>query len=88
MPEKEFVQLRWRNPGSGEHRVHLAAVMGELRGTQLEPQRGESWVACERHRDFIKGKLDEGLLLDALREEARRQLGLTGGGEAVLDAAE
>lgn len=52
---------------------HLAAVMNELRGAQLEPQRGESWVACESHRDFIKSKLDEGLLLMKVSRLMKRQ---------------
>jgi transposase len=51
----------------------LAAVMDELRGAQLEPQRGESWAACERHRDFIKSKLDEGLLLMKVSRLMKRQ---------------
>jgi hypothetical protein len=51
----------------------LAAVMVELHGAQLEPQRGESWVACESQRDFIKSKLDEGLLLTKAHRLLKRQ---------------
>lgn len=51
----------------------LAAVMAELHGAQLEPQRGESWAACDRHRDFIKAKLDDGLLLTKAHRLLMRQ---------------
>ncbi|MBL8920031.1 MAG: transposase [Myxococcaceae bacterium] len=51
----------------------LASVMAELHGAQLEPQRGESWAACDRHRDFIKAKLDEGLLLTKAHRLLMRQ---------------
>lgn len=51
----------------------LAAVLGELHAAQLEPPRGESWAACEAHRDFIKAKLDEGLLLTKTHRLLKRQ---------------
>ena len=51
---------------------HVAAVLGDLSGAQAEPQRGESWAACERQRDFIKAKLDEGLLLTKVGRLLRR----------------
>jgi hypothetical protein len=51
----------------------LAAVMAELHGAQLEPRRGESWAACERQRDFIKAKPDDGLLLTKAHRLLRRQ---------------
>lgn len=51
----------------------LAAVMGELHGARLEPERGESWAACERQRAFIKSKLDEGLLLTKAHRLLQRQ---------------
>ncbi len=51
----------------------LVAVMDELCGAQLEPQRGESWATCERHRDFVEGKLNEGLRLTKAHRLLQRQ---------------
>ena len=52
---------------------HLAAVMGELRRAQLEPAHGESWATCEAQREFIKSKLEEGLLLMKVGRLMKRQ---------------
>lgn len=52
---------------------HLSAVMADLQSAQLDAPRGESWAACECHRDFIKSKLDEGLLLMKVSRLMKRQ---------------
>jgi transposase len=53
--------------------AQLGAVLERLRAPPAEPVRGESWAACERERAFIKGHLDEGVLLSKVHRLLKRR---------------
>jgi len=53
--------------------AQLAAVLKRLRAPPAELKRGDSWGRCEQERTFIKGHLDEGVLLSKVHRLLKRK---------------
>lgn len=63
------------SPAQGETALtdeKLAAVLTALRSLPQRPH-GEAWALCEKHRPFIKSRLEKGIRLTKIRKLLNRQ---------------
>jgi transposase len=68
-------ESRGLSPAQGEAALTdevVAEIVGELRAVPERP-RGESYQQCTAQRDFIRGKLDQGVRLSKVRKLLRRR---------------
>jgi transposase len=64
------------SPDAGEASLtdaQVVAVVERLRAPPAEPLRGDSWLLCEAERSFIKGHLDQRVLLSKVHRLLKRK---------------